>query len=549
MVPLSFFSKRLLPAESRYSTFGRELLAVYLAIRHFRHMLEGRPFTVFTDHKPLIYALRAVSDRYSPRESRHLDFIAQFTTDIQHLSGDQNPVADALSRVHSLISLPGDPIDLHALAAAQGNDPEIENLRRSSSLQLQQVPLPDGDGFIVCDVSQGMPRPVVPLPFRRTVFNALHNLSHPGIRASVRLITARFVWYKVNKDVRAWSRCCLQCQRAKVSRHTRSPLGTFPTPDARFQHVHVDLVGPLPPSKGAIYLLTCIDRFSRWPEAIPLPDCSSETVARAFLERWVAQFGCPAVVTTDRGSHFEATFDTLLKSFGCKHARTTAYHPAANGLVERFHRQLKAALKAQSNPSWQEALPLVMLGLRTAVKSDLGTSAADMLYGCSLRLPGQMIIPKPPCHFDYGNYVQRLHDHMRQLRPAPSREQNTLVYVPRDLQLSSHVFVRTDAVRHSLQTPYTGPYRVLRRTEKTFIIDRSGRQEVVSIDRLKPAHMEPAPETEQMPNPVPLRSTTPIGDSPPNPLPLAPSPVPVRTDRRGRAVRQPARFADYVNTV
>ena len=57
-------------AESLYSTFGRELLAVYLAIRHFRHMLEGRDFTIFTDHKLLIYALHSVSDRYLPREVR-----------------------------------------------------------------------------------------------------------------------------------------------------------------------------------------------------------------------------------------------------------------------------------------------------------------------------------------------------------------------------------------------------------------------------------------------------------------------------------------------
>ena len=330
--PLAFFSKRLLPAESRYSTFGRELLALYLSIRHFRHMLEGRSFTVYTDHKPLIYALRATSDRYSPRESRHLDFITQFTNDIRHVSGIKNTVADALSRVYNLTSCTN--INLSAIATAQLSDPDLEPLRNASSLQLQQLPLPDGAGYIWCDVSLDQPRPLVPLTFQRTVFNALHNLSHPGIRASVRLVTSRFVWRNVNKDVRNWARTCLECQRSKITRHTKSPLGSFASPDARFQHVHVDLVGPLPPSKGAIYLLTCIDRFSRWPEAIPLPDCSSETVARAFMERWVAQFGCPVIVTSDRGSHFEASFDMLLQSLGCKHARTTAYHPAANGIIE-----------------------------------------------------------------------------------------------------------------------------------------------------------------------------------------------------------------------
>ncbi|BHF64898.1 hypothetical protein SprV_0200790600 [Sparganum proliferum] len=82
--PLAFFSKKLSPAETRYSTFGRELLAIYLAVKHFRHFLEGRDFTIFTDHKPLTFAIRSHSDKYNPREISHLDYISQFATDIRH---------------------------------------------------------------------------------------------------------------------------------------------------------------------------------------------------------------------------------------------------------------------------------------------------------------------------------------------------------------------------------------------------------------------------------------------------------------------------------
>nr|VZI26228.1 unnamed protein product [Spirometra erinaceieuropaei] len=85
--PLAFFSNKLLPAETRYSTFGRELLAIYLAMNHFRHFLEGRDFTVFTDHKPLNFALRSHSEKYNPREIVRLDYIFQFTTDICHIDG------------------------------------------------------------------------------------------------------------------------------------------------------------------------------------------------------------------------------------------------------------------------------------------------------------------------------------------------------------------------------------------------------------------------------------------------------------------------------
>ncbi len=79
--PISFFSRKLTPAETRYSAFDKELLAIYLAIQHFRHFLEGRPFQVLTDHKPLTFALNSRSDHHSPRQARQLDYISQFTSE------------------------------------------------------------------------------------------------------------------------------------------------------------------------------------------------------------------------------------------------------------------------------------------------------------------------------------------------------------------------------------------------------------------------------------------------------------------------------------
>ena len=79
--PLSFFSKKLAPAEKRYSAFDRELLAVYSTIRHFRHNLEGREFFVNTDHKPLPYVMTSMTECPSLRQTRHLAFIAELMTD------------------------------------------------------------------------------------------------------------------------------------------------------------------------------------------------------------------------------------------------------------------------------------------------------------------------------------------------------------------------------------------------------------------------------------------------------------------------------------
>ena len=94
--PLSYFSRKLSPAEQCYSTFDRELLAVYCAIRHFQHFLEGREFYILTDHKPLTHSLNSKPDCHSPRQVHQLNFISQFTTDIRHIAGKGNPVADTL---------------------------------------------------------------------------------------------------------------------------------------------------------------------------------------------------------------------------------------------------------------------------------------------------------------------------------------------------------------------------------------------------------------------------------------------------------------------
>ena len=144
--------------------------------------------------------------------------------------------------------------------------------------------------------------------------------------------------------MRAWARGCVGCQTAKVHQHNKAPLHKFERATARFAHVHVDLVGPLRSSRGYTHLLTVIDRFTRWPEAIPLSQTDTASIGSAFALNCIARFGVPADITSDRGPLFTSEiWRALADSLGAKVHHTTAYHPQANGLVERFHRSLKAA--------------------------------------------------------------------------------------------------------------------------------------------------------------------------------------------------------------
>ena len=218
--PLAFFSKKLRPPEQKYSAFDRELLALYLGIRHFRHFLEGRKFTAYTDHKPLIFCMSKVSEPWSNRQQRQLSYISEFTTDIQHIQGKDNPVADSLSRA-TLDSVQLG-IDYSVMAADQKDDPEIQAyLTTPTSLLFKEVPFGQQGITLLCDTSTGQARPVVPVSWRRKVFDLIHGLSHPSIRATRKLISSKFIWKGMNSQVGSWAKTCVQCQSSRSTRTSR----------------------------------------------------------------------------------------------------------------------------------------------------------------------------------------------------------------------------------------------------------------------------------------------------------------------------------------
>uniref|UniRef100_A0A5S6QC75 RNA-directed DNA polymerase n=1 Tax=Trichuris muris TaxID=70415 RepID=A0A5S6QC75_TRIMR len=306
--PLSFFSKRLQEHQKRYSTFGRELLAVYAAMKHFRSTVEGHELIVYTDHKPLMRAFENGSQGLTDREIR----------------GKENVVADTLSR-KIYAATDGTPtLSADEIARAQSEDPELDWVKSHTSLRLVAQPV-DGCAYLIWkDVSSPEPRVYVPAALRLALFRAIHGLSHPGIRATERLFLSRYVWSGIQRDVAQWTRGCLQCQQTKIHRHTRSPFKEIPLPSSRFEQVHLNVVGPLPPSEGFKYLLTAVDRFSRWPEAWPIRDTAAQTIAETFFSSWIAHFGMPLRITTDRGRQFESHLWTALtKLLGIRHIPTS----------------------------------------------------------------------------------------------------------------------------------------------------------------------------------------------------------------------------------
>ncbi|XP_076764840.1 uncharacterized protein LOC143431789 [Xylocopa sonorina] len=313
-------------------------------------------------------------EKSTPRQFRYLDYITQFSTDICHISGKDNEVADVLSRIEAIST----PIDFDKLAESQNTDQELKDLIASgTSLKLKRIKLTSSDAHVYA-IARGF----------------------------------------------------------------------------------------------------------------PIENIEAETVARTFIAGWVARFGTPLRITTDQGRQFESELFKRLNAFlGSTHLRITAYHPAATGLVQRLHRQLKAAIRCHNDERWTDSLPIVLLGIRSAYRDDLKVSTAELVYGQNLRLLGEFFNNIKTDNREPPDTIKELRAYFRDIRPIPgTRHGQQKMFIHKDLETSSHVFVRVDAVKRPLQHPYEGPFPVVSRSNKTYIIRLRGKDTTVSVDHLKPAY-------------------------------------------------------------
>ena len=158
-------------------------------------------------------------------------------------------------------------------------------LRRfnTTSLRLKEHTVPDYNSPLLLDTSLSIPRVIVPYTLGKHVFDAVHSLSHPEIRAARHPISKRFIWEGMQKDIAEFTRTCVPCQQFKIHHHNSAPLQSFLQPNSRVLAMHCDLVGPLPESCGYAYLLTIIDQFTKDLECIPLREITFKVWPDAFV--------------------------------------------------------------------------------------------------------------------------------------------------------------------------------------------------------------------------------------------------------------------------
>ncbi|XP_076256105.1 uncharacterized protein LOC143193668 [Rhynchophorus ferrugineus] len=386
------------PYNNEQETIGNRLVCfqgnltnlIYSAVQRFRHMIEERNFTILTDYKPLTFAFRQKTDK-------------MFST-------PDNIVADTLSRIDEITS---SAVNFEALAASQERDKELRSYLENGNtgLDMRIILTPGSTTAVYCDVKTPTAKPFLTKAFRRAAFSAIHGLPHPGVRSPVRLMKERYVWPFIDNDWRTWACSCVQCQQAKITRYVSSAIGHFQAPPRRLEHIHVDL-DVMAYSQGFRYCLTCVDRFSWWTEAIPLPDQEAETV---------------------RGTG-------LLQPIG-NHA------PADNGLPPSSQRHGRMPTPIKNRDQVPPTCPL-------------DRNRLNRLAGHSFCVEGRSKI-----HYSRDG-LRRTITTARRIPVEGTRHSDSKIFDFKDVATATHVFVRHDSPKTPLQMPYDGLYEVVSRSEK-----------------------------------------------------------------------------------
>jgi ribonuclease HI len=305
--------------------------------------------------------------------------------------------------------------------------PEDEQERNKLKQQCQMFEMYDGllwqVGWIVDSTGKKMQqwKLAMPASLRDDCIREMHDTNLAGHLRGEKLLTKlreRYFWPNMARDVNHYENSCEICNGGKMQAWRRvAPLQasqqqmTIP-----FETVAVDYIVDLPKTaRGNKHLLVFICTNSRWPEVVAVPDLTSATFVRAFMEIIVTRHGCPRHLVSDRGGQFVGKLATAVY----KHLRvmkntTTSYHPQANGLCERFNQTLISGLRALINDhqnNWDEVLDSFLFAYRTSIHAVTKCTPFELVYGRSARVPYDIMLR----HFDEQQLATAPREYLRQV--------------------------------------------------------------------------------------------------------------------------------------
>jgi transposase InsO family protein len=349
---------------------------------------------------------------------------------------------------------------------------------------------------------------------RETIMKHFHDSplsGHLGFDRCLDRIQRHYWWLNMKGSVSNFVSSCRHCATRKVIRHKKGiPLMHQETPGSPMQSIAMDILGPLPVTKrNNRYVIVFTDRFSRFVEVEALVDQETATVAEAFIKCILLRHGAPRVLLSDRGSNFlSSLMKEIYKRLSIDKRQTTSYHPAANGLVERFNSTLLNIISMYVNSTqknWDELLPFAAFSYNTSRHSTTKLSPFYVLHGRHPTLPIDIIMSRPDSV--YNNQHDYTNELCRKLRVAYSTVNEEMKKVMQryeklnakltsrvSFEVGDKVYKRTvpkPNVNRKLFHPFDGPFIVSeKRNELLYKIHREGddpsKGEMVNVEKLKP---------------------------------------------------------------
>ena len=409
--PISFWSRKLRKPELNYSATDLEWLAVVIPVTRVWHwLLEGKPFTICSDHKALERKLckSAHDPPISDRQARWIESLTKFPYHFEWIQGINNTLADALSRnptphgnstvttVHSM--LVGLRKRLRVVAAQDASYAQLVKQAEDpqSDLQVTQGLVSDAQGRICVPQDDEV---------RTLIIAEAHDspmAGHFGMDRTLELVQRNWYWKGMQRDVREYVRTCTICQRAKHS--TSKPPGELhPIIATRpWEILTLDFVSGLPKDTktGFSQILVMVDKFTKY---VLLEACAADIDAKQtaciFTRRVVCEHGVPAVVISDRGPQFAAkVWTVILKSLGSRTALATTHHPQTDGQSERVIQTLTRVIRAyvrDQSSTWIEMLPLFQFALNNSASATTRLSPFQLMNGRDPISPVNLMIDQP----------------------------------------------------------------------------------------------------------------------------------------------------------
>ena len=395
--PVAWDSVQLLAAERNYPTHKKEMLAIVRALKKFRAELLGTHFTICTDHRTLECFQGQCN--LSRRQVRWQEFLAEYDFEIHYVRGEDNTVADVLSRMPeegegdfqvtaAVLMVTTDPKISEDIRTGYTSDPFCQKILNNRS-SFPEVKIENGPIYIGS-------RLVVPHTgtIREDLFRMAHDtLGHFGINKTYANLCSAYYWPRMRAELEgAYIRGCNACQRNKGStKKPTGPLHPLPVPEERGDSVAIDFIGPLPEDEGYDCIVTMTDRSGADIRIVPTrTDLSAEDFADVFFDHWYCENGLPLEIISDRDKLFISRFwKRLTQVAGVKLGMSTAFHPETDGASERTNKTVNQCLRyhvTRNQEGWVRALPRVRFAIMNTINASTKFSPFQLHMGRSPRL-------------------------------------------------------------------------------------------------------------------------------------------------------------------